>query len=211
MPEEKKTTTKKAATKATPAKKQAEKKEVKEEKTTAKKETESVKKAPAKKAATKAAPAKKQAEETPTLVVESEQTAAAKTAKGGSFIPAVGRRKTSIARVRLIKNGKGLITVNGKPFNEYFSTYDLRSQIEAPLKAIGQAEAVDVSVKVEGGGTRGQAEAIRHGIARALIQLNPTFRKTLKKLGHLSRDPRKKERKKPGLKAARRAPQWSKR
>jgi small subunit ribosomal protein S9 len=195
MPEEKKTTAKKADVKEDKVKKTA---------TKAKKE-EATDKAP------KKAPAKKKAEETPTLVVEAEQAVAAKSAKGGSFIPAIGRRKTSIARVRLIKNGKGLITVNGKSFDTYFSTFDLRSQIEAPLKAIGQAEAVDVSVKVVGGGIRGQAEAVRHGIARALIQLNPTFRKTLKKLGHLSRDPRQKERKKPGLKSARRAPQWSKR
>lgn len=140
-----------------------------------------------------------------------EAAVTSKTAKGGSFIPAVGRRKTSIARVRLIKNGKGAITVNGKKFDDFFTTFDLRSQIEAPLKAVGQNEAVDVSVKVEGGGVRGQAEAIRHGVARALIVLNPTFRKTLKKLGYLSRDPRKKERKKFGLKGARRSPQWSKR
>ncbi len=193
MPEEKKTTAKKAV---------AEK-------------DEKAKKAPAKakksEPVAKKAPVKSKAKETPTLVVEAEQAAAAKSAKGGSFIPSVGRRKTSIARVRLIKNGKGLITVNGKAFADYFGTYDLRAQVEAPLKAIGQADAVDISAKVEGGGIRGQAEAIRHGIARALIQLNPTFRKTLKKLGYLSRDPRKKERKKPGLKSARRAPQWSKR
>lgn len=150
-------------------------------------------------------------EKTPTIVLEADQQAAAKNAKGGSFIPSVGRRKTSIARVRLIKNGKGLITVNGKEFDKYFTTYDLRAQISNPMKAVGQDTAVDVSAKVVGGGIRGQAEAVRHGIARALIVLNPTFRKTLKKLGYLSRDPRQKERKKPGLKSARRAPQWSKR
>lgn len=187
MPEDKKTAAKKPAAKKAPVK------------------------ADAKKPAAKKAPAKSKAKEAPTLVVEAEQAAAAKTAKGGSFIPAIGRRKTSIARVRLIKNGKGLISINGKPYNEFFGNYDLRAQIEAPLKAIGQSDAVDVSAKVTGGGVRGQAEAVRHGIARALIQLNPTFRKTLKKLGYLSRDPRKKERKKPGLKSARRSPQWSKR
>ncbi len=196
MPEEKKTSAKKVI---------------------AKKDDKTKKASPAKvktsKPATKKAPAKPKVKvkETPTLIVATEQTVASKNAKGGSFIPAVGRRKSSIARVRLIKNGKGLITVNGKVLADYFGTYDLRTQVEAPLKAIGQADAVDISAKVEGGGVRGQAEAIRHGIARALIQLNPTFRKTLKKLGYLSRDPRKKERKKPGLKSARRAPQWSKR
>lgn len=195
MPEEKKTTT---------AKKTTEKKM----------EEEKPKKAAAKKTVKKDAdkPAKAtKAKETPTLVVEEEQKAAAKSAKGGSFIPSVGRRKRAIARVRLIKNGKGMITVNGKAFEDYFTTYDLRSQIQAPLKAIGQDESVDVSAKVEGGGIRGQAEAVRHGIARSLVVLNPTFRKTLKKLGYLSRDPRKKERKKFGKKGARRSPQWSKR
>lgn len=146
-----------------------------------------------------------------TLALEKDQQTAAKNAKGGSFIPSVGRRKRAIARVRLIKNGKGAISVNGKSMEEYFTTYDLRTQVVAPLKAVGQDTAVDVSVKVLGGGIRGQAEAIRHGIARSLIVLNPTFRKTLKKLGYLSRDPRQKERKKFGLKGARRAPQWSKR
>ncbi len=137
--------------------------------------------------------------------VASQQT------KGGSFITAVGRRKTSIARVRLVKNGKGMLTVNGRKMEEYFTTYDLREQVASPLKATGQDSGVDVSVKVEGGGIRGQAEATRHGISRALVELNPIFRVALKKLGYLTRDARKRERKKFGLKSARRAPQWSKR
>ena len=131
--------------------------------------------------------------------------------KVGAFISALGRRKTSIARVRLIKNGTGAFTVNGKPVDEYFTTYELRSIVKNALKVSGQETAVDVSALVEGGGIRGQAESVRLGISRALIILNPTFRKTLKKMGFLMRDPRAKERKKPGLKKARRAPQWSKR
>lgn len=127
------------------------------------------------------------------------------------YLPSVGRRKRAIARVRLIKNGTGKIVINGKAYDQYFTVFDLRKQITEPLTIVGQADAVDVSVKVLGGGMRGQAEAIRQGISRSLIQLNPTFRKSLKKLGYLKRDPRKKERKKPGLKKARRAPQWSKR
>lgn len=143
--------------------------------------------------------------------MEAAEEVASKAAKGGSFIPAVGRRKTSIARVRLIKNGKGMITVNGKVYDSYFTTYEMRETVASPLKVTGQDSAVDVSAKVQGGGVRGQAEAVRHGISRALEVLNPTFRKTLKKLGYLTRDPRKKERKKFGLKGARRSPQWSKR
>lgn len=183
------------------------------------------KKAPAKKAEAKEkkAPAKKKeaSEESEVLMAEKEAAkiealeaadlVASKAAKGGSFIPAIGRRKTSVARVRLIKNGKGTVTINGKLYNEYFGTYDLRDEIVSPLKVTGQETAVDISARVLGGGIRGQAEAVRHGISRALIQLNPTFRKTLKKLGYLERDSRKKERKKFGLKGARRAPQWSKR
>ena len=161
--------------------------------------------------AKKAAPKATETEKTPTMAMEQDQQLAAKVAKGGSFIPAIGRRKTSIARVRLIKNGKGAVAINGKAFDKYFTTFDLRTQVIAPLKAVGQDTAVDISAHVNGGGIRGQAEAVRHGVARALIVLNPTFRKTLKKLGYLSRDPREKERKKFGKKSARRSPQWSKR
>lgn len=172
--------------------------------------TKEPKKTPAKRAPRKKASAD---EAVPEVREQAElaDIAAGKAAKGGSFIPAIGRRKTSVARVRLIKNGKGLVTVNGKPMTGYFTTYELREQVMTPLKLTGQETAVDVSVKVDGGGVRGQAEAVRHGLSRALIQLNPTFRKSLKKLGYLTRDSRKKERKKFGLKGARRAPQWSKR
>lgn len=172
------------------------------------------KKAPAKKAAAK--PRKKAEEKEEAIVASAEAVEIAddvmsRAAKGGSFIPAVGRRKTSVARVRLIKNGRGMITINGRKMEEYFTTYDLREQILHPLKVTGQETAVDVSAKVNGGGIRGQADAVKHGLSRALIVLNPTFRKTLKKLGYLTRDARKRERKKFGLKSARRAPQWSKR
>lgn len=145
------------------------------------------------------------------VVLEAQEVAAASAAKGGSFIPAIGRRKTSIARVRLIKNGKGVITVNGKSFDKYFSTDDYREQVTSPLKVAGQETAVDISVRVSGGGVRGQAQAVRLGISRALIELNPTFRTALKKMGFLTRDPRKRERKKYGHTGARRSPQWSKR
>jgi small subunit ribosomal protein S9 len=141
----------------------------------------------------------------------SEESVAAESAKGGSYIYAVGRRKTSIARVRLIKNGKGTITVNGKEMEAFFGPYELRALVKAPLSVTGNETAVDVSAQTNGGGVRGQAEAVRLGLSRALCVLNPTYRKTLKKLGYLTRDPRAKERKKPGLKRARRAPQWSKR
>jgi small subunit ribosomal protein S9 len=174
------------------------------------------KKAAAKKAPTKEPKAKKKTDDVEVKAEKEEKLDAAEAemgdmTKGGSFIPTVGRRKTSVARVRLIKNGKGMITINGRTMENYFTTYDLRDQVTSPLKMTGQEGAVDVSVRVNGGGIRGQAEAVRHGLSRALVVLNPTFRKTLKKLGYLTRDSRKRERKKFGLKGARRAPQWSKR
>ncbi|MCG2693762.1 30S ribosomal protein S9 [Candidatus Parcubacteria bacterium] len=124
---------------------------------------------------------------------------------------AVGRRKCSIARVRVLKNGSGQATVNGKDIKEYFGSDFLVDIAFGALNNVSQLKKLDVSAKVEGGGKRGQAEAIRLGTARALLELNPVFRKNLRKAGYLTRDPRVKERKKPGLKKARRAPQWSKR
>ncbi|MBI4250573.1 30S ribosomal protein S9 [Candidatus Uhrbacteria bacterium] len=123
---------------------------------------------------------------------------------------AVGRRKEAIARV-LIAEGIGKITVNGKDYTQYFPTFELQKNVQAPLELTNTAAGLDVSVKVIGGGVRGQADAVRHGISRALLALNQDLRKTLRAEGFLTRDPRVKERKKPGLKRARRAPQFSKR
>jgi len=128
-----------------------------------------------------------------------------------SYLYAVGRRKKAVARVRLFKKGEGKITVNEKEYNQYFPGFELHQIIIQPLEAIGQLKEFNFSIKVAGGGPKGQAEACRHGIARALIIFDKDFRKTLKPLGYLRRDPRRKERKKPGLKRARRAPQWAKR
>ncbi|MEA4970956.1 MAG: 30S ribosomal protein S9 [Candidatus Pelethousia sp.] len=121
-----------------------------------------------------------------------------------------GRRKKSIARVRLVP-GTGVITVNQRDLDDYFGYETLKMIARAPLALTDTLNKYDVRVNVYGGGTTGQAGAIRHGIARALIVANPELRGALKKAGFLTRDPRMKERKKYGLKAARRAPQFSKR
>ena len=123
---------------------------------------------------------------------------------------AIGRRKTAIARVRL-SEGKGKITINGRDFNEYFDTTDLRLIVEEPFKALERPGAFDVIARCEGGGVAGQAGALRHGIARALLQVDESFRPILKKAGLLTRDSRMKERKKPGQPGARRRFQFSKR
>ena len=126
-------------------------------------------------------------------------------------IAATGRRKCASARVR-IDAGSGKIVVNGQKFEEYFETEALRGYVMQPLNVTGAAEAYDIDASVVGGGKAGQAGAIRHGIARALLQYdNENLRPELKKAGFLTRDPRMKERKKYGLKGARRAPQFSKR
>lgn len=121
-----------------------------------------------------------------------------------------GRRKSSVARVRLVP-GSGKVTINKKDMDEYFGFETLKMIVRQPLVLTKTEGSYDVLVNVQGGGYTGQAGAIRHGIARALLEVNPELRPALKKAGFLTRDPRMKERKKYGLKAARRAPQFSKR
>ncbi len=145
--------------------------------------------------------------------VKTTEVKVSKTTKSkltGKYIEAVGRRKKATARVRLYDNKKGEFLVNGVDCKEYLKTQKLVNIIKAPLEAVGKAE-MSVSAIVKSGGLVGQAEAIRHGISRALIKEDAELRPTLKPLGFLTRDSRRKERKKPGLKKARRAPQWSKR
>ena len=122
-----------------------------------------------------------------------------------------GRRKSSVARVHVYENGTGSITINGRDIEEYFGLDTLKMVVRQPLVTTGLLGKVDVNVTVAGGGVTGQAGAIRHGIARALLLVNPEYRPALKSAGFLTRDPRMKERKKYGLKAARCAPQFSKR
>ena len=122
-----------------------------------------------------------------------------------------GRRKHSVARVRVYENGTGSIIINGRDIDEYFGLETLKLLVRQPLVTADLVGKVDIVVSVAGGGVSGQAGAIRHGISRALLGINPEYRANLKAAGFLTRDPRMKERKKYGLKAARRAPQFSKR
>ena len=122
-----------------------------------------------------------------------------------------GRRKSSVARVHLFPNGTGAITINGRDIDDYFGLDTLKLIVRQPLVTTDLLGKVDIVTTVTGGGVTGQAGAIRHGIARALLEVNPEYRPALKAAGFLTRDPRMKERKKYGLKAARRAPQFSKR
>ena len=130
--------------------------------------------------------------------------------KDGRYFYANGKRKTSVARVRLYENGKGEIMVNNKMMDDYFFG-ELVSSIKAPLRIAKALKLFDITALIEGGGVSSQAHALRHGISKALLEYDPELRPELKKAGFLTRDSRVKERKKPGLKRARRAPQWGKR
>ncbi len=129
----------------------------------------------------------------------------------GKYFYALGKRKTAAAKVRVYPKGKGRIFVNEKTIDDFFPIQELRSVIKQPLSLVENGSSYDISVKVLGGGVKGQAEATRLGIAKALLDMDKDLKPVLKKNGLLTRDSRKKERKKPGLKKARRAPQWAKR
>jgi len=129
------------------------------------------------------------------------------------YFSAVGKRKTSVAQIRIYKSKKSEfeMVVNGREISNYFPVARLQTLIMSPLAAVGQGNTFSISVKVSGGGMNSQAEAIRLGISRTLVKMDETLRKQMKDLGFLTRDSRIVERKKPGLKKARRAPQWAKR
>ena len=142
-------------------------------------------------------------EEKPKLKIKSD--------KGPMYYYANGKRKTAVARVKLFLGGSGEVKVNDKPMNEFFTIAMHHEVIKSPLRLTGHVKTFDIVAVVTGGGVNAQAEAVRHGVAKALEVYDGTLRLTLKKAGFLTRDARVKERKKPGLKRARRAPQWNKR
>ena len=132
-------------------------------------------------------------------------------AKEVKYIPAIGRRKSATAQVRITPDKKMTYTINGKSVEDYFSVETFQNIVKAPFSVVETKDDFNVSVIVSGGGISAQADAIRHGISRALIKYNEELRGALKSAGYLKRDPRRKERKKPGLKKARKRPAWSKR
>lgn len=156
----------------------------------------------------KEAPIKKE----PAIEVElGKEPKELKEPKDIKYFEAIGRRKRASARVRLFTSGKKEIIINDKDYKNYFPILSLQKTIESPLEKLSSLDKFGIFIKVSGGGISAQAEACRHGISRALVLLNPYFRKRLKKSGYLTRDSRRRERKKFGLKRARRAPQFSKR
>jgi small subunit ribosomal protein S9 len=138
-------------------------------------------------------------------------SAAEKTDKSDYYFEAVGKRKTSVARVRLYTQGDKDIIINDKKYEDYFNHTDLQQIVISALDKMKCLGHFRIIVRIYGGGIHSQAEAVRHGISRALVKFNPDFRKRLRRAGYITRDPRARERKKFGLKRARRAPQWSKR
>jgi len=153
----------------------------------------------------------KEKKKTETAKVKEKAENLKETKAESSYLEGVGRRKTSVARVRIIKSTSPSFLVNGKELNSYFSLKKCQMEALAPLEKLGLKNDFKVLVLVKGGGWHSQAIAVRHGLSRALAKINEDFRKKLRQLGYLTRDPRMRERKKFGLKRARRAPQWQKR
>jgi small subunit ribosomal protein S9 len=148
-------------------------------------------------------------EKKPKVAIVPEAVAAS--IKPGKYIAAVGRRKTAIARVRISEGNGGGFLINGKELYQYFPDPALQQIVKDALLAMNTLDQFFVSARLSGGGLHAQAEALRHGISRALVLFNADFKKRLKKAGYITRDPRMRERKKFGLKRARKAPQWAKR
>lgn len=144
------------------------------------------------------------------IVAKPHKEVPPETEKAEKYYSAIGRRKTAIALIRLYTKGQGIV-INGKDYKEYFNADAIQKIAESALKKMKSLERFKITAKVSGGGSKSQAEAIRHGIARVLVKFNSDFRKRLKKAGFLTRDQRMKERKKYGLKKARKSPRWSKR
>ncbi|MFH1656331.1 MAG: 30S ribosomal protein S9 [Candidatus Nealsonbacteria bacterium] len=134
-----------------------------------------------------------------------------KDTKSTKYFEAIGKRKTAVARVRLYTQGEKTLFINNKPYKEYFFTEELQQIVISSLDKMKCLNHFFISIKLKGGGIHSQAEAVRHGISRALVKFNPDFRKRLRRAGYITRDPRTRERKKFGLKRARKAKQWSKR
>lgn len=155
----------------------------------------------------------KKAEKQPAASAAVTSAVSAKSAGGASknYFYANGKRKTAVASIRLIANGKGVIIINNRPFENYFPLNLDQDKILAPMRMTNTLKMFDISARAHGGGIHAQAEAVRHGISKALLLFNPELRSTLKHVGFLTRDSRVKERKKYGLKRARKAPQWAKR
>lgn len=143
--------------------------------------------------------------------VSKDSQKAAKKGKEFNFFEGIGRRKTSSARVRIFPDAEKKIIINGKNFEDYFPTLETKEIAVSPLKEADLLGKIGVSANVKGGGPHSQSEAVRHGLAKAVSIFNPELKKEMKKRGFLTRDSRMRERKKPGLKRARRAPQWKKR
>lgn len=179
-------------------------------KTTGKKKAPVTKKTTPKSAKTpkvsKAAPSKKEP-----IVQAPVPKTPTRTARTGNYYYANGKRKTSVSTVRMYANGKGEITINERTFENYFTLFLDQDKILAPLRLTNTLKAFDITVQVQGGGVHSQAEAVRHGISKALLAYDVALRSILKPIGFLTRDSRVKERKKYGLHRARRAPQFSKR